>query len=254
MINRLGPGLLIGIPTLGRPVSLEWAFSFKAMNPPINFNTNFSIVKGKEVAEARNMIVQQAQEQGAKYLFFLGDDVVVPPHGLRQLIYRLENNDSMDVVGGVYCSKCEPAAPLIFREFGQGSYWNWKVGEFFKVKGLGMDCTLIRMSVFEKLSQPFFKTIDTDSYLDGQMAAEMWTEDLYFFNKVQNEINCSVFCDASVLCEHIDVYNNKIYKLPLDSLPMRQRLIKKAKKRLIIGADAHRDSSDEYEDIYLGDE
>ena len=253
-LERVGPGLLIGIPTLGRPVSLEWSFSFKAMNPPINFNTNFSIVKGKEVAVARNLIVQQAKEQNAKYLFFLGDDVIVPPHGLRQLIYRLENDEGIDVVGGVYCSKCEPAAPLVFREFGQGSYWNWKIGEFFKVAALGMDCTLIRMSLFDKLSEPFFKTVDTDGYLDGFMKAEMWTEDLFFFNKIENEALRAVFCDASVICEHVDVYNNKTYKLPLDSLPMRQRLVKKDKKRLIIDADARRDDSEEYEDIYFGQE
>ena len=38
-----GPGILIAIPTLGRPVNLDWALAFKALNPPINYNINFSI-------------------------------------------------------------------------------------------------------------------------------------------------------------------------------------------------------------------
>src|ERR1700723_883800 len=100
-----GPGLLIAIPTLGRPVPLEWAMAFKGLSPPINFNVNYSIIHGKPVAEARNEFAQQAIDIGAKYLFFLGDDVVVPAHTLKQLLFRMENTPNINVVGGVYCSK-----------------------------------------------------------------------------------------------------------------------------------------------------
>jgi hypothetical protein len=238
MIQKLhsGPGIVIGLPTLGRPVSIDWALSFKSLNPPINFNTVFQIVQNQEVGAARQAIAEMALEKKAKYLFFLGDDVVVPSHTLRNLIYRLDQDESIAVVGGVYCAKATPTFPLVFRGNGQGSYWDWKIGEFFECTGLGMDCTLIRVSALEGLSKPWFKTIDTDKYFDGLNEAEVWTEDLYFFNKLATEKpELKVYCDGGVICDHIDVYAGKKYNLPPTSLPMRQKGVIKDKKCLIIG-------------------
>jgi hypothetical protein len=182
--HNIGPTLMIAIPTLGRPVPLQWALNFKSMNPPINYNCDFNIVLGKEIGYARNSLAKAALARGCKYLFFLGDDVVAPPHTLRQLIYRMENNPNIDVVGGVYCAKADPPAPLVFVGNGVGSYWDWKIGEFFECTGLGMDCTLIKTDILKKIPEPWFKTVDEDSFADGKPAAEAWTEDLYFCKKV----------------------------------------------------------------------
>jgi hypothetical protein len=146
----------------------------------------------------------------------------------------MENMSNVDVVGGVYCAKADPAAPLVFVENGTGSYWDWKIGEFFPVTGLGMDCTLIRTSLFEKIPEPWFKTVDKDSFIDGVAAAEAWTEDLFFLKKAA-EVGAGIFCDASVICEHHDVYSGKKWELPSDSLPMRQKGVLKDKKCLILG-------------------
>lgn len=235
-----GPGLVIGLPTLGRPVPLDWAFAFKSLNPPINYNTIFQIVKGQEVASARQSIAEFAVEKEAKYLFFLGDDVVIPPHTIKQLIYRLDQDPTIDVVGGVYCSKCDPSNPLVFRGNGHGCYWDWKVGEFFEVTGMGLDCTLIRVDVLRSIGKPWFKTVDKDNYLDGKAQAEQWTEDLYFFDKMGTAGKRS-FVDASVICEHWDVYSNKKYGLPIGSLPNRVMGVTKDKKLLLLG-DKYRDS------------
>lgn len=229
--HNSGPSLLIGIPTLGRPVPLDWALSFKSLNPPINYNTIFQIINGAPVDQARNEMARIAIEKNCKYIFFLGDDVVCPNHTLQQLIYRMDCDESIDVVGGVYCVKSEPAFPLVFRGFGNGSYWDWKIGEFFEVTGLGMDCTLIRVNSLKKLEAPYFKTVQSDQYLDAINSAESWTEDLYFFNKLKGK----VFCDGSVICKHWDVYGNKSYGLPLDSPPMRQMITQKKKRCLVIG-------------------
>lgn len=235
MVNQnSGPSLLIGIPTLGRAVPLSWALSFKSLNPPINYNTVFQIIQGQPVDVARQQMAEIAIEKGCKYLFFLGDDVVVPNHTLRQLIYRLECDESIGVTGGVYCVKAEPCFPLVFRGQGNGSYWDWKIGEFFEVTGLGMDCTLIRTDVLKKMSKPWFKTVDDDKYLDAVNSAESWTEDLFFFDKMLRETKSKVYCDASVICEHWD-QNGKKYGLPLDSPPMRQLVVPRTKKSLLIG-------------------
>lgn len=248
--HNSGPSLLIGIPTLGRPVPLNWALSFKSLNPPINYNTIFHIINGAAVDVARNEMCKIAIEKGCKYVFFIGDDVVVPNHCLRQLIYRLDIDESIDVVGGVYCVKADPAYPLVFRGFGNGSYWDWKIGEFFQVSGLGMDCTLIRVSALTKMATPYFKTVQNDKFLDAINSAESWTEDLFFFKKLEEQ-GGKVFCDGTVICEHWDVYENKKYSLPLDCPPMRQRVIQKKLRSLIIGQSAEVDEV--FEAVHFGE-
>lgn len=215
-------GLIIGIPTLGRPLTLDWAFAFKSMNPPINYNTVFSVVRQKAVADARNLIVEEAIRQNAKYLFFMGDDTTPPPNTLKQLIFRMEQDPTIGIVGGVYCSKSDPPAPLVFRGDGAGSYWDWKIGEFFECTGLGMDCTLIRIDLFKELQRPWFVTEDSDRFADGINNASQCTEDLYFCNRVLTETSFKVWCDASIQAFHEDVYTGRRYTLPSYSLPTRR--------------------------------
>ena len=238
-----GPGLVIGIPTLGRPIPLEWAFAFKSLSPPSNYNCIIHVVNNQEVANARNEIAKVAIEKDAKYLFFLGDDVVPPNHTLRQLILHMENNPNIGVIGGVYCSKTEPPAPLVFRGNGQGSYWDWKIGEVFEVTGMGMDCTLIRVQVLKDLLvagiTEQFKTVDSDGFLDGINNAESWTEDLYFFDKMEKFTpQWKIFIDGGVICQRWDVYARKFYTVPTGTLPMRQLVFPvKSRKCLMLGPE-----------------
>lgn len=214
---------------------MDWALAFKALNPPINFNSLFQIVSGREIGEARQAICEFAIEKGVKYIFFIGDDVVIPAHALRNLIYRMEQNEEIGVVGGVYCAKATPAFPLVFRGNGKGSYWDWKIGEFFECTGLGMDCTLIRTEALLGMEKPWFKTVDGDHFLDGKNEAESWTEDLYFCRRILEDTKYRIYCDGGVICDHIDIYGGKKYSLPPGSLPMRQKQVLKDKKALVIG-------------------
>ncbi len=214
-------GVIVGIPTLGRPVSLAWASAYKSLNPPINYNMQVCQINGAPVADARNAIARQALKEESRYVFFLGDDVVVPAHTLRQLIMRMENNPDIGVIGGVYCCKSTPPAPLVFRDNGAGSYWDWKIGEFFEVTGLGMDCTLIRTELFKQLPEPWFVTKRVDQFAEGINKADEWTEDLWFLKQVSDKTSFKIYCDASIICDHEDVFSGKRWTLPAGTLPTR---------------------------------
>jgi len=189
-------GLFWGVPTLGRPVPIQWGFSYAALRPPINYSVRTGVIWGKKVADARNELAKQAIESNCKYLFFLGDDVTGPGHGLKQLIYRMEHDDKLGVVGGIYCSKTEPPSPLVFRGNGAGCFWDWKLGEYFEVTGIGMDFTLIRVEVLKELEPPWFETVARDGYLEGVSDCETWTEDLWFCNRVLENTDYLVYADS----------------------------------------------------------
>lgn len=226
----MSSGMMIAVPTLEkRRPHIDWCFSFKNLTPPINFNVVYACVKNKPVDEARNEIVAEAIKQNMKYILFVGDDTIMPAHALRMFLFRMANTPNCAAVGGVYFSKSMPPAPLIFRGNGSGSYWDWKVGEYFEVTGMGLDCILLDVDWLRKVPAPWFKTRDEDQFINGRNSAEMWTEDLFFFNKLKEQCpDAKIMCDSGVIAEHIDEHGNR-YTLPPNSLPMR---------RLAFGLDA----------------
>src|SRR3954469_14195363 len=92
-------GVLIAIPTRGN-VRVEWAVSLAGLAAPIHITQMVQIIPGRTVEEARNVACQKALEVGAKYLFFLDDDVLVPNQTLRRFLYLMENND-WDLLTGI---------------------------------------------------------------------------------------------------------------------------------------------------------
>lgn len=225
MFNRTAvhTGLAFCIPLCGRPVPWEWAMAFKSLDPPINYNVFYNTVQHTRVDAARNHFAHYAKQERAKYLFMMGDDTVPPGHALRKLVYLMDNNPDIDVIGGMYWTKQEPSFPLVFRGNGAGAYWDWKLGEFFQCSGLGMDCTLIRTSVFDKLDkafpgEPYFLTIKADGYVEDVNKTETWTEDLYFCEKV-GKIDGKIYMDSSLQCDHWDVGQMKKYSMPWNCRP-----------------------------------
>lgn len=234
-----GVGLMIGVPHGGKNVVIEWAYSVAQLHPPMNFEVRWQALRNKPVDEARNILAQQAIAWKAKYLFFIDDDVTVPPHALRNLIYHLDHFPEYAVAGGIYCHKSPPQMPMVFRGNGMGPYWDWHLGEVFDVSGIGMGCTLIRVQAFlgdekhKPLEMPFFKTVDdVERYRDGVNAAEAWTEDLYFCQKL-TDAGWSIMADGGILCQHWDTPTGVGYSLPEGSKPTWLPGVEKGKKRIV---------------------
>ena len=241
-------GLLIGVPLSGAPLVPEFTWSFMSLNPGMNFNIRYCTVKNKPVDEARNFMAEEAIREKCEFLFFVDEDVTMPPHTLRQMLTRMSWNPSISVLSGIYCHKQTPPQPMIFRGNGAGPYWDWHIGEVFQISGCGMGCCLIRTDVFSKIEKPWFKTVDDASkYLDGQNSLVQYTEDLWFLEKVNNA-NLEIWADGGILCEHWDLNTMKATVLPPDSPPYRRLVIPKGKKKILeIGAGEEPYKTDEGE-------
>lgn len=222
-------GLVVAVPHTNRALPPAFAWSLANLHPPMNYNTRFFSNLGKDgravtgpVDHLRNFFMKKAIEENAKYLFFLDEDVTVPPHTLRQLVWRMEQNPKIAAIGAIYCCKDANPAPLVFRGNGAGSYWDWKVGELFEVSGIGMGATLCRVDAFRSVGDPWFTTVDDDSKVrQGIPSMEIWTEDLFACKKLR-EAGWEIWADGSLLCSHWDLSTLHPVTLPGDSLPMRR--------------------------------
>lgn len=208
-----------------RPITIQWHRCRMGITAPLGYNVAEIYWDGDEIDNARNEVVKLALKRNYKYLFFLDDDVLVPGSILRKLVYHADNNLEFYVFSGVYTLKRHPAEPLLWHNgYGNGITWDWKVGDILKdITGIGMGCALIRLSLFEKLSEPWFQWIHDiiPNEIGGELNHNVG-EDLYFCKKLVEETGTKIFVDTNMLCAHIDNSTGEIFKLPKDSYPFKE--------------------------------
>lgn len=218
------------------PVTVEWHRARQALIMPFGWNGREIAVDGMEVGEARCEAVRAALRNGLEYLFFLDWDVLLPPRALHRLMQKMQNNPELDVLAGVYFVKMDPPAPLIYRGWGCGPFWDWTPGDLLVdgITGCGMGCTLIRTSLFTRLSHseevPWFKTRrELEHREDGDNAVYV-TEDLWFCKRAVEEARAKIGIDTGIVCAHIDPATGIEYIMPEDSLPARRLKAKMAEE------------------------
>ena len=217
-------GIVIGLPFGGRLVHPKWAVSLKTLDFPVNTTQAVVMVEGREITEARNMIVKAALDQDTKYIFFLDDDVVIPRQTIQALGYVLENgiDDNVMVATGIYCTKTKFPSPVIFRDEKQGSFWDWRVNDIFDIDSAGAGCMMINTEVFKHLEEPYFRT--TQEYKNdftGTPALHVVSEDLYFCRSVR-AAGFKIKAHGAIICPHFDNKTHQFYTLPEDSLPYKR--------------------------------
>lgn len=211
--------VVVGIPC-SRPVVPEWAVALACQNWPLNTNVGYIPLRHPDrnqnipIAEARTLIAQAAIDIGAPYLFFIDDDVEMPIGGARQLLQTMQQADEkVMIVGGIYPNRnVVPTEPVLFQEWGGGTFWKWKKNTIFEVKAvIGTGCMMIRTEVFKHIEKPWFNTIDTPQ--------EGITDDSWFCDRVTSA-GFKMLADAHVICTHWDSASQMPYRLAPDSYPM----------------------------------
>ena len=235
------------VPWSGRPLPPELTIAYKACLPPMNSNIVMVDTHAKPIDQARNYFAEIALQQKAKYMFFWDEDVLLPAHALRELIYVAENWRDIAVVAGIYCLKVEHPQPMVFKKPGEGVYWDWRVGEVFECYATGLGCALIRVEALNDIEKPWFKSVDNmDRHLDAVPLTEQWTEDLYFAKKIMDGKKWKWIAHGGLVMPHVDVRNGRHYELPPDSKPMRHLAIEVGRKKILdVGSGGNPINTDE---------
>lgn len=210
-------GLVLGLPFGRQNVRREWAHAMMTVAWPYNISILHSVVTDTPIADARNMICKQALEVEAKYIWFVDDDTVPPSAAVRMLVYQLDQRPEAIAIGGIYCSKADPTQPMVFKDFGTGSDWDWTVGQVFECAAVGTGCFLLRTELLKKIPEPWFRTVDVAVESDDAYMLYN-TDDIYFCKKAQ-AAGLKILAHGGVLCHHWDMDTGRVYKLPEDSRP-----------------------------------
>jgi hypothetical protein len=211
-------------------ITVDWHRNRHGMMLPTNSATCELAVDGLEVGEARCRAVELtlAAENVPEFLFFLDYDVLVQYDTLSKLIRRARHFPEYDVFSGVYCTKSPYPEPLIYKNDGQGPYWDWAAGDLvFDLSSCHMGCTLIRTTLLEKMAKsadkPLFKSTNEQSIDDdGHQKIRKGTEDIYFCHLARTEYDAKIMADTSILCAHQDISTGIRYGLTIDSMPIQR--------------------------------
>lgn len=200
--------LLIAIPTLNLLTS-EFMKAYLNMQYPLMTQGELLFLKGnKTIANKRQEIVEYAIENNFTHIFFLDDDVIIPPN----ILTWLKVFDK-DAISGVYYSKTNPSFPLVFKNLTEPymKYLDEKE-EVIEVEGFSFGCSLIKIDVFKLLKEKgedlFFKEEKDIS------ALHKLTEDIYFF-KLCKKHDIKLHQSINLQCMHIDKSDEfKLYHAP----------------------------------------
>lgn len=219
----------LGVPTFGQ-VSIRWHAHMMQLQTPLNRSVFHGYGLGFEVGQARNYLVDQAlnwsNEHGhtVSHVFFVDDDVLIPPYALAVLLSR-----KRAIVSGLYYAKSPAPQPLILMDPLGGVLERVPRNQVVECYAHGMGCTLIELKVFRELidaglieyetfgsqTLPQFFRTTRDKLTAGVNQAPTIgneTEDVHFL-KLAAKLGYTAAVDTSVFGFHWDQKGQVAYPL-----------------------------------------
>ena len=177
------PHVAISVPS-GDVVQADFALSLAGMcHESSEFALSIFSNKSSIVAVARNMGVAMAEEAAVDALLFLDSDMTFPRATLRRLFAH-----DLEVVGATYAKRVPPfqalgsALPRQPEDAPHG---------LIEMTRIPTGCLLIRMSVFERLTKPYFR------FGVDESRGDILGEDYLFCDTVRRA-GIRVWCDSAL--------------------------------------------------------
>ena len=198
----------------------------------LGYSHGYCCIGGEKVDGARIWLIEEVISSGAKYMFFVGEDTVVPWDGFIKLHEIAEKNpDAM--VAGVYYIKI--SSPMVMVKDEKYIYpANVDPGRVFEAFLAGLDAILIRVSILEKMKE---NEPDVPFTCIGNLEGLPFVgEDNFFFHRARKN-GFRLLINTDVQCLHMDLATGKYTAHPdvdLDyyytNIPITKRLTMKDKK------------------------
>lgn len=164
----------------------------------------FIDIEGQLVDVARNYLIDTAiNESGAKYLFFIGDDTVVP-YDAFEILHKTAEENPNSIVTGVYYIKC--SHPMIsVKKDNQIVVPNVDPGQVFEAWQTGMDCMLIPIDLLKQMQDP---ELPWCCVANGIEDIPFIGEDNFFVHRIRKH-GIKLLVNTDVQCLHMDLATGK---------------------------------------------
>jgi SAM-dependent methyltransferase len=171
----------------------------------MGFSHGFCNIGGEKVDVARNYLIEQALDSGAKYLLFVGEDTVLPYNAFKVLHETAEKNPGA-IVTGVYYIKCSDAMIMV-----RNGDWitipNVDPGQLIDAWQTGMDAMLIPIDILRemKAEAPDLPFCCIGNNVDGPKGVIPFIgEDNFFVHRIHKR-GTPLLVNTDVQCLHMDL-------------------------------------------------
>lgn len=171
----------------------------------LGFSHGFINIGGEKVDVARNYLIEQAIHSDAKYLFFIGEDTVIPYNGFKTLHETAEKNPN-SIVTGVYYIKCSDAMVMV-RDRNWITIPNVDPGQLLEAWMVGMDAMLIPIKLLRDMKQeaPDLPFCCIASNVEGPNGTIPFIgEDNFFVHRIHKR-GTKILVNTDVQCLHMDL-------------------------------------------------
>jgi len=171
------------------------------------YSTAFIDISGEKVDVARNYLIDRVlNDSNAKYLFFIGDDTVVPFDAFKKL-HKTSLENPRAVIVGVYYMKCSDVMIMVRTEDNHIIPADVTPGQLIDTWQSGMDCMLIPVDLLREMKE---KEPDLPwcCVANGIEDLPFVGEDNFFVYRLRKH-NIKLLCDTNVQCLHMDLATGK---------------------------------------------
>lgn len=189
--------ILIAVPCMDQ-VAAGFAYSLAMLRKVGTCAVTFTI--GSLIYDSRNKIAAQAIEMGADRVLWLDSDMTFTPDLLEKLNSALDEDESRQMVTGVYYRRTTPYTPVLFRDLKDNNsalewegYDDYPKDRVFEIAGCGFGCVLMKTDLLLEMAAEY------QTWFDPMLKAG---EDLAFCMRV-HKLGHKIYCDPSVQCGHI---------------------------------------------------
>ena len=149
------------------------------------------------IDQMREHLVLSAKHWKADWILWLDTDMTFPPDILARMLKRLEEDNTLEAVTGLYTWKKPPFMPHVYSRLNKKSGKFAMAGSFplkepFIVEGAGYGCLFIKATMYPDNMRPWFVMERSDTEI-------LYGEDLYFFKKFHP---IKMICDPMISCLH----------------------------------------------------
>jgi len=184
---------------------------------PFGMNCKLATVHGKLVDEARNILIDNAINMGAKYMIFIDDDIALPRDGLGMLVQTAERMGNMCAVGGV-CAIKGSSNPAISCIDDNGRLYTPDCKPSFEPLEVnwttGAACLLLPIEMLKKMKEQHPKM--PFCWWAKKEGKKVVGEDVFLCARIL-KAGFKIYIDRRVQCLHFDMAKKEYYSyMPVD--------------------------------------
>lgn len=150
--------------------------------------TQIEWMLGLDIPANMNQLVDTLLLGDGEWLWFMGDDHVIPPNTLPRLLAH-----DKDIIVPLCLSRVPPYRPVVVEDGATLKLDSHPRGGLIEVEAAGGAGMLVRRSVFETMLRPWFEF--------GQLDATQISEDMHFCAKAR-DLGYDIWCDLDAPLGH----------------------------------------------------